>query len=240
MAKKLEFEKTELEWLRKLLEVTTEGQILYCNPTVHALVFEHKLAEYNSAMKDGEGCVATRITKKGQEYLLSLPPVEAEQAQTVENLPVPASMGAFELRADVPVPEAKRGGKGKPSIWPFEQMEVGHSFFISDGAGFEAAKKYASTVSSVTARYSEPVPGETRDKQILVKYSVNTPIFDPSGAQIGVHKAGDPVIGGDGKKVYRTEKVQAMRHTREFVIRAATGDSWGKAGVKGAGVWRTK
>ena len=102
-------------------------------------------------------------------------------------------------------------------------MEVGDTFFIPATEDVpEPAKQYASTVSGATNRYSVEVPGETRERKVLLK-----------------DEAGKPLLDGEGRKTYRVETVLATEQTRKFVIRKeADGAQWGFPGVAGAGVGR--
>jgi hypothetical protein len=45
------------------------------------------------------------------------------------------------IEKDIPLPEAKK--VGKPSLYPFEQMEVGDSFFIAKPKNTMSAATYA-------------------------------------------------------------------------------------------------
>lgn len=81
------------------------------------------------------------------QYQASLPPV-------------------FEIEADVEMPTIVRGRATKASIYPFDKLEVGQSFFVSDsvfdkdGEKGSAAKSMNSTTSTANRRYSEVIPGE--------------------------------------------------------------------------------
>jgi hypothetical protein len=107
------------------------------------------LAEVNPAISDPskKGRLATRATAKGVEQnaaAATAPPASTvTQAQFVieDNVAIPAVTG--------------RGRVG--SVYPFEKLNVGQSFFVA-----KAAKNLASTVSSANARYAELIPGQTR------------------------------------------------------------------------------
>jgi len=175
MAKKtVEINEAEVRFLREVLTATESGSFLYSNPVNHTALLEAKLIEVNMELKNEEECVATRATKKAVEYLVNvliaaLPPLPDEKPEVVETLPATALKPQYVLVSAVPVPEPKRGGAGRSSQWPFGKMEVGQSFFIADGIhndeAFEAVKKYASTVSSATRRYSVPIEGQFRTKK---------------------------------------------------------------------------
>lgn len=75
--------------------------------------------------------------------------------------PIPQTPGApaassgsksFQFDANIPVPAPRRGGRGS-TVYGFETMEVGHSFFIPVSEDNpNPAKRIASTVSSASER----------------------------------------------------------------------------------------
>lgn len=134
----------------------------------------------------------------------------------------PAEKPTFNLVASVPLPQGgKRGsGKGK-SIYPFEEMVVGQSFFIPATAAVpKPAKSLASTATSATRRYDEKV----------YEADGTTPVMEVTKARKG--KNGNP------DKVAGTR--QKTRHTRVYVMRPVTdGAPWGATGVAGAACFRT-
>lgn len=92
-----------------------------------------------------EGQIATRATQKGIDSV----PASGSAA-------APAGKSEFVIEDDVAIPAvAGRGRIG--SVYPFDKLNVGQSFFVP-----KAAKNLASTVSSANARYAVEVPGETR------------------------------------------------------------------------------
>lgn len=108
------------------------------------------LAEVNPAIADPskKGRVATRATAKG---------VEQNAAATAAPEAPAASAGSqFVIEDSVPIPAVS--GRGRiGSVYPFDKLNVGQSFFVA-----KPAKNLASTVSSANARYAEVVPGQTR------------------------------------------------------------------------------
>jgi hypothetical protein len=187
------------------------------------------MVEVNEATKNEAGHVAVRATA------IAMTPVEpvAEVAEVNEPAEPATPSNGFKIVSTVPVPTDIRT-RGKSSTYPFDKLEVSQSFFIP---GEDAAKKFASTVSSATARFAVPDPtGKTREKKSLAKYSGD--VIDPESGMI-LHKAGEPVLDENGAKTYNVETVPATINTREFVIRSVDdGAPWGHPGVAGAGVWR--
>jgi hypothetical protein len=209
MAKaKLEIAPEEIKFLREAVEAGERGSFLYSDPLDRVALLDAKLVEVNAQLVDEKGRIATRATKKAAEFLADIPLVEAPplpdeviEAAIIEVLPASALESPppyqYELVSNLPVPEKTRG-KVRPSKWPFAQMEVGQSFFIPNGDEYEAAKKYASLVSSAATRYSEVIPGKTRisrkgvavPKRRKVRVFVMRAVTGDAWGQPGVKGAG--------------------------------------------------
>jgi len=226
--------------LKEVVDGTLKDGFLYANPGSLAPLAAAEMVEVNSEFVDADGNVGARATQKGIDFINGAP------GKVIEALPAfPEKTGFGEYHiAEVPFPGSRRTGRAAKSVYPFDELEVGKSFFIPAEDGQSAAdvqKKYASTVSSATARFAVPVEGETREKKTLRKHAQDTPLFDADAVRVGVGKAGDPILDADGKKTYEIEIVQKTVPTRQFAIRAVADSApWGKPGVAGAGVWRLK
>lgn len=94
-----------------------------------------------------EGQVAARATQKGID---SVSTAAAPAA-------APAGKPEFVIEDNVAIPAVSGRGGRIGSVYPFDKLNVGQSFFVP-----KAAKNLASTVSSANARYAEVIPGETR------------------------------------------------------------------------------
>lgn len=150
----------------------------------------------------------TRALKAGIDFLAANPPKEAAAAgapAAVKEKPV------FAL-GTVDIPEIKRGGGEKTSVYPFDDLGVKgntegkpNSFFVpATDARKEPAKALASTVSGATRRHT-------------VQQGMKADPKDPS------------------------KQVPNMVQQRKFVIRAvADGAPWGDQfkGVAGAAIYR--
>ena len=86
----------------------------------------------------------------------------------------------FQIENDVPVPAISGRGRGG-NVYPFDQLEVGQSFFVANSESKpNAAKSLASTVSSATARYAVPAEDgstKTNKKSEVVPVLVETRKF---------------------------------------------------------------
>lgn len=205
------------EFLQRIVEATKgpQGFMFADIDEVKQYAGAAGLVEVNIDMKNEAGGVAVRATAKGIALFDTVSdPVPANPFPVAAPAPVAtpeASKGAFPLVSGVPLPEIQgRGFKPRESIYPFEKMEVGHSFFLADavedGKTISAVTKYASAVSAANQKHSRP---------------------DPSGATKPGRKEGTqiPIKVYDRQFVIRT---------------VADGAPWGKSGVKGAGIWRVK
>jgi len=120
-----------------------------------ALVAEG-VAEINPTLTDPskKGRVATRATQKGIDQNTA-----AIAAGSTAGAPAAAGEApkpTFTIDDNVAIPAVS--GRGRVgSVYPFDALNVGQSFFVP-----KAAKNLASTVSSANARYAEVVPNETR------------------------------------------------------------------------------
>ena len=161
--------------------------------------------------------VAVRATQAGID---SVKPAAA----TVE-----AAKPAFTIATGFVLPESNRGGNKGKSLYPFEQLTVGQSFFIPASTKHpEPWKSLASTASSATRRYAEPV---TENGQAVME-TVKT----KAKAAVGVE--GQP--GFEPAVPAGQTTRQKMANTRVFKIgKADDGALWGQPGVAGAAVLRT-
>lgn len=184
-----------------------------------ALVAEGKVEQ---GPDDANGNAAVRATAAGIAAATS-PAAAAPAAFVAPAVAEEAPKRVFSLvMGVVPAPRQRGGNKGK-SIYPFGEMQVGHSFFIPATADKpEPWKSLASTATSATRRYDEPV-------------------MDANGQAV-MENAKVRAHGKPGEADYKPEHYetrQKMRHTRVFVMQQADGGAWGQPGVAGAAVYRT-
>jgi hypothetical protein len=145
-----------------LAEIVAAGANgMFVPESVYAPLVEAGLVEINPGMTDENGNVATRATQKGIESLDSAATV-ADNA-TSEATSATAATGEtqkvktmFKIEDSIPVPTISGRGRGG-NVYPFDQLEVGQSFFVANSEDKpNAIKSLASTVSSATARYAVP------------------------------------------------------------------------------------
>lgn len=174
---------------------------------------------------DGDnGTVAVRVTTAGAAAATANAGAAAPVAEA------PKATPTFNVVMNVPVPESQRGGNKGKSVYPFDTMAVGASFFIPATEEMpDPAKSLASTASSATRRYDV----EVTDNGAPVMETVKVRAKEAEGTP------GQPDYV-PAVLAHTTQK-QKMAHTRVFVMRPiADGAPWGQPNVKGAGVFRTQ
>ena len=145
-----------------LAEIVAAGANgLFTPAAVHGPLVEAGLVEINPAMVNEAGEIATRATQAGIESLDS-GAIVVDNATTEANSETAATgktekvKSMFKIENEVPVPAISGRGRGG-NMYPFDQLEVGQSFFVANSESKpNAAKSLASTVSSATARYAVP------------------------------------------------------------------------------------
>lgn len=217
--------------LKAIVEGTkSEAQCLYVPEAISKPLVDAGLAIINPTYKDANGNIATRATDAGIAKLeVPAAPVLGAIAPAPQATASAAVVGGFKLETGVAIPEAKRGfgighgGQGRKSIYPFAEMQVGHSFFVGPTEAMpEPAKTLGSTVSSATLRYSEPVFNADGTPKM-----VETMVAQRDAA-------GNVMKDVNGKRLQVKGHVQEKKQTRKFVIRAVEENS-----VKGARIFRT-
>jgi hypothetical protein len=141
----------------------------------HKALVSLQLIEVRNDMHDEAGNIATRATHDGVAAIegesdngdnngSNNQQPKGNQEMTTAQTQAPAGTATFTkfAIAQVALPTAKRGGR-TGSTYPFDQLEVGQSFFVpATEARPDPAKSLASTVTSANERYSEVIPGQTR------------------------------------------------------------------------------
>lgn len=148
---------------------TTNAPLMASKAEMQALLTDQRgpLVEFNETIAQGDK-IAFRATELGVQVnstpqnapsAPSAPAWGVPPIATGNPHPIPASApqvppGAIARMFDtgIPVPAARRGGRGG-GVHGFEHMEVGHSFFVAATEDNpNPAKRIASTVSSASTR----------------------------------------------------------------------------------------
>lgn len=213
--------------LASIVSATQGNSFVYTAEADHAPLVAAGYAEVNPGMVDDNGRVATRATKEGIDHMNdtttntagdgapatgATDPNASTATDTTATAPAASASEEFAIFS-VPLPEKKRAAVGgRSSSYPFDKLEVGQSFFVANTAERPNAKKsLASTVSSATRRFAEQAKNED-----------------------GTPKMREMTVAGVKKSV------PVYIENRKFELYAGKGDAYGKPGVEGAIVARTK
>lgn len=137
----------------KLLKViateTTEKGFGYAAEADCAELAKCGLVEVNASIAlDENGRFAVRCTQAGFEIVNSLGAEDESE---------------FPVASGIEMPTVARHIPKRTSKYPFDQLEVGQSFFIAATEEVpNPMRSYASSVTGANKRYAEEVPGETR------------------------------------------------------------------------------
>ncbi len=149
---------------KQIVDSTATGGHAFVEPTIAAQLRNEGLVLVNENLHDDEGSVAVKATEKLSSQIngTSSP---ASPAQ-------PVSKPTFEVSYDIPVPPRSPRGVGA-TVYPFETMNVGGSFFVPASAKMpNPVKSLTGTVSSATRRYasiSETEMRKNRNGQMVPK-----------------------------------------------------------------------
>ncbi len=199
-------EKDELTVDMKLLSEIALGKIRYIAKTQDAeilLLHNPPLIEINIHDPDpsDKTRVACRVTTDGAALLTAHQNPVSEEKHNMSN---------FEIITDAVLPPIRRGGGGggAPTKYPFDDLEVGNSFFVPATAKLpNPLKTLGSTISTANHRYATIV-GEK---------------------EVQRSKRGDRnklVLDANGNKIMEFKQVPVYQFTRKFNIRGV------KAGVR--------
>lgn len=162
--------------------MTAAGFAYVKNGATAAVLVAEGFAELNASMIDGDK-IAARATEKGIDYYQNGGNVETtnetvtEGNQTVTNTtPAPN----FAIETGVAVPPISRSGAAA-SIYPFDLLEVGQSFFVPATDDMpNPGKSLASTVSSASKRYATQIgtkPVTRKNRETGVEETVELPVY---------------------------------------------------------------
>lgn len=202
----------DMALLSQIVQATKQNSFMYVPAVASAPLVALQYVELNNdpAVLAPAG-VPTRATALGIATCENSATASAAVANPLAPQTQPASV--FTLDVDVPLPSIKRGfgAKAGAPTYPFDNMQVGQSFFVpATPDRDDPAKSLASTVSAATRKY---------------EVAVNNP--DGTPKMISVQRAqrdtnGDIVKGADGKMVKVATTINEMKRTREFAIRGRT------------------
>lgn len=153
----------------ELKSLATFGEEGTTWPTKAAQKFETLgVVELGNAVEGDQTQI--RINAAGAQYLKDLEPTvdtgsnsgdDANQSGTIAEQPKSTGVKPmFKIESNVDIPAASR--RTRTSAFPFDQLEVGQSFFVAATEDRkDPAKSLASTVNGANERHSEVIPGQT-------------------------------------------------------------------------------
>ncbi len=173
------------------------------------------LIEVNLAMTDPTDVtkVRCRITSAGASFLTN----HVNPLNEVKETPVVSNFGIID-GAVLPVSKRGGGGGGAPIKYPFDQIQVGQSFFVPATAKLpNPLKTLGSTISSANIRYADKI-GEK---------------------EVTRAKRGEKnklVLDANGQKIMETKTVPEYKFNRKFSIRGVeAGKSYGNWTAEASG-----
>lgn len=185
--------------LATIAAATAAGGFHYVSQADGQPLVEAGLIEVNTAMVNDNGEAAARVTEAGAAKVGA-----GEQSPA----PVQASSG-FQIITGVELPKFTRkgGGGGQKAKYPFEQLEVGASFFVAntDVESGDAYKSLNASVANWNEKFKEET-GETKTVTRAVRGEGRKAVKNP-----------------DGTNQMETVTVAVKRSLRKFTARAVTG-----------------
>lgn len=198
MAAKKKVTGVNMELLKAVALTIASGQVFYISKDEAdpLLANAPALIQVNTdanAIKDGKA--PAQLTEAGQAMVTAS-----------ANTPAAATETNFTIITNAVPPASKRGsglrGGGAPKKYPFDQLEVGGSFFVpADAKHPDPVKTLGSAVSSANMRYAEKT-GNTKTVTRTKRGEGNKAILNT-----------------DGSKARETKTVDEYKFTRKFQIR---------------------
>ena len=183
-----------LELLGVIVAATNAGAFQYVSQADGQPLLDAGLIEINTGMVNDKGEAAARSTEKGNEMVNGGSNETATQS--------PASSG-FALITNAEPPKVTRKG-GQKAKYPFEQMEIGNSFFVgnSQAKDGDAKSTLDATVANWNEKYKEPT-GETKTVTRVVRGKDRKTVFN-----------------ADGSKQMETVTIPVKKSLRKFIARS--------------------
>lgn len=142
-------EKEALEMLPEIVAATVADSYTMTDPFEVDYLLQNGLIEMNESIKNEEGEQATRATAEGIAYIQCINMNSTTKVE--EPKPERTVKMRFEIETGIEMPKTVRGGSIGNSVYPFDKLELGQSFFVAG----KDVKSMAGTVSSATRRYAK-------------------------------------------------------------------------------------
>lgn len=192
--------------LAKIVEITQSGNHIMLTQEEAIPLQSHNppLIELNFDIREGDKAAA-RATAEGIA-MVGKSEVQVIGKSDVGMISAAALTGgsAFSIMKGVELPASRRGQGlrgGRTNKYPFDQMEIGDSFFVPVSEDMpEPLKTLGSTVSSANMRYAEET-GETKQVTRAKRGKDRKAVFE------------------NGQKVTETVEIPVYNFTRKYEIR---------------------
>lgn len=148
---------------KKVVEKLSLAAVVNCGgvgyifsfPDEHAELLAAGFVQVNADLKDENGAIATAATQAGIDFVKAQEIGSSTKTEGVEAVTAPVQNTGFVIEDNIAIPEGGRRGGGKPSAYPFDQLQVGQSFFVpATTERPDPAKTLNSTVSSANNRFA--------------------------------------------------------------------------------------
>lgn len=151
-------DKANFAKLKASIEASDRG-FAYANAATAEKYEAMGLIESNPGIVDEKGRIAVRLKPENQVQSQNQTEQPADQQpakKVIQVMQILTSDEGF-------TPIKRKGGRTGTSKYPFAQLEIGQSFFVSATEENPTPEKsLASTITAQNLKYSEPVEGETR------------------------------------------------------------------------------
>ena len=180
-----------------IIKYVNQAEALACGLTANPPLIEVNMGASNP---EDASRVAVRLSEAGAAYLTAKANPVNEPAKTV------TGPSQFVVISGAVLPPSKRGtglrGGGAPKIYPFDDLEVGQSFFVPVSEKHpDPVKTLGSTVSSANMRFAI----ETGEMKTVERSKRG--------------KGNKLELDANGNKIIEKKEVPVYKFTRKFEIR---------------------
>lgn len=157
-------EEEQNQLLHALQEATQNGGFLYVSDEHIQPLIDAGLAEVNpdDSQRDEHGRRMARATIQQATEVREDPALPMNEQPEAQPQQEARKMSNFAIEKNVPLPTTTTAGRGRGSLYPFDDLEVGDSFFVPQVDG--KPESMSSTVAGARRRFAEQTGNMTQDK----------------------------------------------------------------------------
>lgn len=176
---KVKLTKSQSNLLAAIADATKKNEVFFIEENADGkALYDAKLIEVNPQVTNDKGHAAARATAAGVEQASGKKPAAGGA------VPTPSS---FALISGAVPPPTKRGGGGggAPAKYPFDQMDVGISFFVANTevSSGDAVKSLQSSVAAVNADNTKGT-GQMETVERTKRGEGNKAVLDANGNKV--------------------------------------------------------